>query len=151
LAAACLAQRRVISGAVQYANERIQFNTAISIWCIRSKLAEMATSCYAGESASYRAAKDIEDRIIAREEGEFHQEAELKGLKNMLSNVPLKVVSEDVQIVLMKEFKFWRNGILRDTPMESAWRDARMLVSMKVPMKTRSVGMLIKKSNERSR
>jgi alkylation response protein AidB-like acyl-CoA dehydrogenase len=28
---------------------------------IRSKLAEMATSCIAGESASYRAAKDIED------------------------------------------------------------------------------------------
>jgi hypothetical protein len=39
----------------------------------------MATS-YAGESASYSAAKDIEDRIIAREaEGTSHQEAELKG------------------------------------------------------------------------
>jgi alkylation response protein AidB-like acyl-CoA dehydrogenase len=33
-------------------------------FAVRSKLAEMATSCYAGESASYRAA-DIEDRIIA--------------------------------------------------------------------------------------
>jgi alkylation response protein AidB-like acyl-CoA dehydrogenase len=34
---------------------------------IRSKLAEMAMNCYADESASYRAAKDIEDRITARE------------------------------------------------------------------------------------
>jgi hypothetical protein len=37
----------------------------------------MATS-YAGESATYRASKNIEDRIIAREaEGSTHQEAEL--------------------------------------------------------------------------
>src|SRR6187402_88187 len=84
LAAACLdAQRRVITGAVQYSNERIQFNTAISQFgAIRSKLAEMATSCYAGESATYRAAKDIEDRITAREsEGVSHHESELKGVE----------------------------------------------------------------------
>ena len=84
LAAACLeAQRRTISTAVNYANERIQFNTAISNFgAIRSKLAEMATNTYAGESASYRAAKDIEDRIAAREaEGSTHQEAELKGVE----------------------------------------------------------------------
>ena len=45
LAAACLdAQRRVISGSVKYANERIQFNTPISSFgAIRSKLAEMST------------------------------------------------------------------------------------------------------------
>ena len=30
---------------------------------IKVKLAEMATSAYAGESATYRAAKNIEDRI----------------------------------------------------------------------------------------
>jgi alkylation response protein AidB-like acyl-CoA dehydrogenase len=60
--------QRVISGAVQYANERIQFNTAIAQFgAVRSKLAEMATSCYAGESASYRAAKDIEDRMLVKQ------------------------------------------------------------------------------------
>jgi alkylation response protein AidB-like acyl-CoA dehydrogenase len=91
----------VISGAVQYVNERIQFNAIAQFGAVRSKLAEMATSCYAGESASYRAAKDIEDRIIAREaEGISHQEAELKGLKNMLSECSvLKVaVSEDTKL-----------------------------------------------------
>jgi alkylation response protein AidB-like acyl-CoA dehydrogenase len=63
LAAACLdAQRRVISNSVKYANERVQFNTPIAEFgAIRSKLAEMAMNCYADESASYRAAKDIED------------------------------------------------------------------------------------------
>jgi alkylation response protein AidB-like acyl-CoA dehydrogenase len=53
--------------ATAYANER-QFNTPIlNLGAICSKLADMATSCYAGESATYRASKDIEDRIIARE------------------------------------------------------------------------------------
>ena len=42
----------------------------------------MATNCYAGESATYRAAKDIEDRIIAREaEASYTSEAELKGVE----------------------------------------------------------------------
>jgi alkylation response protein AidB-like acyl-CoA dehydrogenase len=58
-------------------------------FAVRSKLAEMATSCYAGESASYRAAKDIEDRIIARSRRNFSSRSRIKkGLKNMLSNVP---------------------------------------------------------------
>jgi hypothetical protein len=44
-------------------------------------------------------------------------------------------------------------GFSEDTPMESAWRDARIArISMKEPMnRMLSVGMLIKKSNERSR
>jgi hypothetical protein len=68
----------------------------------------MATSCYAGESASYRAAKDIEDRIIAREAEGTSSEAELKGVEEYAIECSiLKVaVSEDVQTVLMKEFKF---------------------------------------------
>jgi alkylation response protein AidB-like acyl-CoA dehydrogenase len=63
-----------------------QFNTPIAEFgAIRSKLAEMAMNCYADESASYRAAKDIEDRITAREaEGCTHQEAELKELRNAI-------------------------------------------------------------------
>ncbi|RYZ30311.1 MAG: hypothetical protein EOP49_39955, partial [Sphingobacteriales bacterium] len=52
LAAACLdAQRRITTEAVKYANERVQFQTPIANFgAIRSKLAQMATSCYAGES-----------------------------------------------------------------------------------------------------
>jgi alkylation response protein AidB-like acyl-CoA dehydrogenase len=155
LAAACLdAQRRVISGSVKYANERIQFNTPISSFgAIRSKLAEMATSCYAGESASYRAAKGIEDRIVAREaEGATHQEAELKGVEEFAIECSiLKVaVSEDVQSCADEGIQiFGGMGFSEDTPMESAWRDARIARIYEGTNEINrmlSVGMLIKKA-----
>ncbi|MEL1254420.1 acyl-CoA dehydrogenase family protein [Flavobacterium sp. DGU38] len=155
LAAACLdAQRRVTSGAVKYANERIQFNTSISTFgAIRSKLAEMATSAYAGESASYRAAKDIEDRIAAREaEGTSHQEAELKGVEEYAIECSiLKVaVSEDIQNCSDEGIQiFGGMGFSEDTPMESAWRDARIARIYEGTNEINrmlSVGMLIKKA-----
>ena len=155
LAADCLdAQRRVITSSVQYANERIQFNTAISQFgAIRSKLAEMATSCYAGESASYRAAKDIEDRIAAREaEGVSHQEAELKGVEEYAIECSiLKVaVSEDIQNCADEGIQiFGGMGFSEDTPMESAWRDARIARIYEGTNEINrmlSVGMLIKKA-----
>ena len=155
LAAACLdAQRRVITNATVYANERIQFNTAISQFgAIRSKLAEMATSCYAGESATYRAAKDIEDRITAREaEGSTHQDAELKGVEEYAIECSvLKVaVSEDVQNCADEGIQiFGGMGFSEDTPMESAWRDARIARIYEGTNEINrmlSVGMLIKKA-----
>ena len=155
LAAACLdAQRRVISGAVNYSNERIQFNTPISQFgAIRSKLAEMATSCYAGESASYRAAKDIEDRITEREAaGSTHQEAELKGVEEYAIECSiLKVaVSEDVQNCTDEGIQiFGGMGFSEDTPMESAWRDARIARIYEGTNEINrmlSVGMLVKKA-----
>ncbi|SHM31602.1 acyl-CoA dehydrogenase family protein [Flavobacterium chilense] len=155
LAAACLdAQRRVTTGAVKYANERIQFNTSISSFgAIRSKLAEMATNAYAGESASYRAAKDIEDRIAAREaEGTSHQEAELKGVEEYAIECSiLKVaVSEDVQNCSDEGIQiFGGMGFSEDTPMESAWRDARIARIYEGTNEINrmlSVGMLIKKA-----
>ncbi len=155
LAAACLdAQRRVISGAVNYSNERIQFNTPISQFgAIRSKLAEMATSCYAGESASYRAAKDIEDRIAEREAaGSTHQEAELKGVEEYAIECSiLKVaVSEDVQNCTDEGIQiFGGMGFSEDTPMESAWRDARIARIYEGTNEINrmlSVGMLVKKA-----
>ena len=155
LAAACLdAQRRITSGSTQYANERIQFNTPISSFgAIRSKLAEMATSCYAGESAVYRAAKDIENRISIREsEGATHQEAELKGIEEFAIECSiLKVaVSEDVQNASDEGIQvFGGMGFSEDTPMESAWRDARIARIYEGTNEINrmlSVGMLIKKA-----
>lgn len=155
LAAACLdAERRVISGAVKYANERIQFNTAISQFgAIRYKLAEMATSCYADESATYRAAKDIEDRIVLREaEGSTHQDAELRGVEEYAIECSiLKVaVSEDLQNCADEGIQiFGGMGFSEDTPMESAWRDARIARIYEGTNEINrmlSVGMLIKKA-----
>ncbi len=155
LAGACLdAQRRVISNAVKYSNDRVQFNVSISTFgAIRSKLAEMATSCYAGESASYRAAKDIEDRVNARvAEGNSHQEAELKGVEEFAIECSiLKVaVSEDIQNCADEGIQILGGmGFSEDTPMESAWRDARIARIYEGTNEINrmlSVGMLIKKA-----
>jgi len=132
LAAACLdAQRRIINEAVNYANERIQFKTPImNFGAIKAKIAQMATNAYAGESASYRAAKNIEDRITIREsEGNSHQEAELKGVEEYAIECSiLKVaVSEDVQYTADEGIQiFGGMGFSADAPMEKAWRDARI-------------------------
>jgi len=155
LGAACLdAQRRVTSGAVKYANERIQFNTAISNFgAIRSKIAEMATSCYAGESAAYRAAKNVEERIDARvAAGESHQDAELKGVEEFAIEASiLKVaISEDIQNCADEGIQILGGmGFSEDTPMESAWRDARIARIYEGTNEINrmlSVGMLVKKA-----
>jgi alkylation response protein AidB-like acyl-CoA dehydrogenase len=155
LAAACLdAQRRVTSNAISYANDRVQFNSPIaSFGAIRAKLAEMATSTYAGESATYRAAQDIETRIKLREaEGISHQEAELKGVEEFAIECSiLKVaVSEDVQNCADEGIQIYGGmGFSEDTPMESAWRDARIARIYEGTNEINrmlSVGMLIKKA-----
>jgi alkylation response protein AidB-like acyl-CoA dehydrogenase len=155
LAAACLdSQRRITSIAVNYANERKQFKTPISEFgAIKSKLAEMATNAYVGESASYRAAKNIEDRIALREsEGNSHQEAELKGVEEYAIECSiLKVaVSEDVQNCADEGIQiFGGMGFSEETPMESAWRDARIARIYEGTNEINrmlSVGMLVKKA-----
>ena len=155
LGAACLdAQRRVTSGAVKYANERIQFNTPISNFgAIRSKIAEMAASCYAGESAAYRAAKNVEERIDARvANGESHQDAELKGVEEFAIECSiLKVaISEDIQNCADEGIQILGGmGFSEDTPMESAWRDARIARIYEGTNEINrmlSVGMLVKKA-----
>ncbi|WP_435579457.1 acyl-CoA dehydrogenase family protein [Gilvibacter sp.] len=155
LAAACLdAQRRVIGEAVKYANERVQFKTPImNFGAIQAKIANMATSCYVGESASYRAAKDIENRINIRlEDGNTHQEAELKGVEEFAIECSiLKVaVSEDIQNCTDEGIQvFGGMGFSADTPMESAWRDARIsriYEGTNEINRMLAVGMLVKKA-----
>jgi alkylation response protein AidB-like acyl-CoA dehydrogenase len=155
LAAACLdAQRRLANNAVGYANERFQFNVPIaSFGAIRQKLANMATSAFAGESATYRAAHDIQNRIAIREsEGASHQEAELKGVEEFAIECSiLKVaVSEDAQNCADEGIQVYGGmGFSEDTPMESAWRDARIARIYEGTNEINrmlSVGMLIKKA-----
>ena len=155
LAAACLdAQRRIIKEAVNYANERVQFKTPIiNFGAIKTKIAAMATNTYADESASYRAAKNIEDRIALREAaGSSHQDAELKGVEEYAIECSiLKVaVSEDVQACSDEGIQiFGGMGFSADTPMESAWRDARIsriYEGTNEINRMLAVGMLVKKA-----
>jgi len=155
LAAACLdSQRRIVTHAVKYANERRQFKTPIADFgAIKAKLAEMATNSYVGESATYRASKDIEDRIALRvAAGNTHQEAELKGVEEYAIECSiLKVaVSEDVQNCADEGIQiFGGMGFSEETPMESSWRDARIARIYEGTNEINrmlSVGMLIKKA-----
>ena len=155
LAAACIdSQRRITETALKYATERKQFKTSISNFgAIKAKLAEMATNTYAGEAASYRAAKDIEDRINARlADGNSHSEAELKGVEEYAIECSiLKVtVSEDVQACADEGIQiFGGMGFSEETPMEAAWRDARIsriYEGTNEINRMLSVGMLIKKA-----
>ena len=132
LGAACLdSQRRCVTISVQYANNRKQFNTRISDFgAIKYKIAEMATNAYINESACYRAAKDIENRIkslIANNYSE--QEAELKALEEFAIECSIIKVttSEDMQICSDEGIQiFGGMGFSEETPMEAAWRDARI-------------------------
>ena len=155
LAGAALdAQRRVTSEAVNYANQRVQFKTPIANFgAIKSKLARMATSTYAGESASYRAAKDIETRIsIRKEDGASPHEAELKGVEEFAIECSiLKVAaSEDLQNCTDEGIQiFGGMGFSADAPMEAAWRDARITRIYEGTNEINrmlAVGMLVKKA-----
>ncbi|MDA8957208.1 acyl-CoA dehydrogenase family protein, partial [bacterium] len=155
LAAACIdSQRRVTETALKYATERRQFKTPIADFgAIKSKLAEMATNTYAGEAASYRAAKDIEDRINQRlANGNSHSDAELKGVEEYAIECSiLKVtVSEDIQACADEGIQiFGGMGFSEETPMEAAWRDSRIsriYEGTNEINKMLSVGMLIKKA-----
>tara|TARA_R110002096_G_scaffold236447_1_gene427000 strand:- start:31504 stop:33315 length:1812 start_codon:yes stop_codon:yes gene_type:complete len=156
LAAACLdAQRRVITESVKYANERIQFKVPISSFgAIRQKIAEMATNCWVGEAASYRAGKNIEDRIKLRQNNgkDTHQEAELKAVEEYAIECSiLKVaVSEHTQNCTDEGIQiFGGMGFSEETPIESAWRDARIARIYEGTNEINrmlSIGMLIKKA-----
>ncbi len=155
LAAANLdGHRRVFNEAVQYANERKQFGVSISTFgAIRKKIAEMATLTFVNEAGSYRAAKNIQDKIdelVAT--GMNHQEAELKGveefavecsiLKVFVSDAMQHIADEGIQI-------FGGMGFSEETPMESAWRDsriARIYEGTNEINRLLAVGMLIKRA-----
>ncbi|MBK1896433.1 acyl-CoA dehydrogenase family protein [Chryseobacterium paridis] len=155
LAAACLdAQRRITNHSLQYANERKQFGVSISTFgAIRKKLAEMATGVFVSESGSYRAAKDIQDKIDELVAGGLdHQAAELKGveefavecsiLKVFVSDLAQHTADEGIQV-------YGGMGFSEETPMEAAWRDSRIsriYEGTNEINRLLAVGMLIKRA-----
>lgn len=123
--------RSVLSQAIKYANERVQFNLAISKFgAIRYKLAEMATRLFAVESATYRAGQHIDDTydtLVAA--GVDVAQAKLKSveqyaiecaiIKVWASEMLDYTVDEGVQI-------YGGMGYSAEAPMERAYRDARI-------------------------
>ncbi len=155
LAAANLdGQRRILEHSVRYANERKQFGVAISTFgAVRKKIAEMATGIFVAEAGSYRAAKDVQDKIDELIAGGMdHQEAELKGveefaveasiLKVFVSDLTQHTADEGIQI-------YGGMGFSEDAPMEAAWRDSRIsriYEGTNEINRLLAVGMLIKRA-----
>lgn len=157
LAAATIeGQRYVTSLAVQYANQRVQFKSPISSFgAIQSKIASMATYCFATESATYRAASDIENRINQlKNNGTSSQESELKGFEDFAVECSiLKVAgSDNGQICADHGIQiFGGMGYSCDSPMEMAWRDsriARIYEGTNEINKMLSIAMLLKKASK---
>ena len=130
-AAAIGASKSVINHAVNYANERVQFERQISKYgAVRHKLAEMASKVYAVESANYRAGQNIDDAFDALvASGMDTAKAKLKSTEQFAVECAILKVwgSEALDFVVDEGVQIYGGmGFSAEAPMDRAYRDARI-------------------------
>ena len=130
-AAALGGSKAAITAAVQYANERKQFDKSLSEFgAIKHKIAEMTTKVYASEGAHYRAGQNIDDAydgFVA--DGIAPGQARLKSLEEFAIECAILKVhgSETLDFVVDEAVQVGGGmGYSADGPFERGYRDARI-------------------------
>jgi alkylation response protein AidB-like acyl-CoA dehydrogenase len=123
--------KKVVDHAVNYSNERQQFGRSISKYgAIRYKLAQQAIEIFSCESATYRAAQNIDDCIHSYIEGGMDKaQAELKGVEQYAIECAMLKVhgSETLDYVTDEGVQIYGGmGFSAEAPMDRAYRDARI-------------------------
>jgi alkylation response protein AidB-like acyl-CoA dehydrogenase len=123
--------KRAFAAAIKYSQERQQFGKQISEFgAIKHKIANMATTIYACESAMYRAGQDIDnshDFLITK--GKTPTEAKLKSVEEFAAECAIIKVhaSEMIDFITDETVQiFGGMGFSADALAEKAYRDARI-------------------------
>ena len=123
--------RGVIDNAINYSNERIQFNAPISSFgAIKQKISKMIVQTFSCESICYRAGDDIEKKIsLLQQEGKSLNESELEAIELFSVECAISKIygSEILDFVVDEGLQIYGGmGFSEEAPMARPYRDARI-------------------------